>query len=90
MSYFFSTANSIVILTPRANQSYIGRNLSVIVEYSGRVEQNVMLTFTYAENPHISDIQPRVLSILLVYVIVHVIFHLKAGNFGSMHHILCS
>lgn len=62
----FSTTNAIVLLTPRANESYIGRNLSVIVEYSGRVDQKVKLFFTYTGNPTIADIQPRVLSILLV------------------------
>jgi hypothetical protein len=64
----FSSASSITILTPRANESYVGRSLSVIIDYSGPVVQNAMLNFTYTGNPTITDIQPRVLSNMLVFI----------------------
>ena len=64
----FSSASSIIILTPRANEAYVGRSLSVVMEYSGPVVQNAKLTFTYTGNPTITDIQPRVISNMLVLI----------------------
>src|SRR6218665_1710543 len=61
------SSNSFVVVTSKANDSYSGRNLTIVVLFSGGVLYALQdtVTFQYAGNPLITDIQPREIPIWL-------------------------
>ena len=62
------SSNSFVVVTSKANDTYSGRNLTIAVLFSGGILYSIQdsITFQYAGNPIITDIQPREIPIWLV------------------------
>ena len=58
---FCSFSDSITIISPLANYTYVNSTLRVLLEYSGPVNLTnaTLLFFTYQGNPVISDINPK-------------------------------
>ena len=55
-----SKSDAITIIVPRApDESYANLSFNVIVEYSGPTNISTPITFTYTENPILSDVNPR-------------------------------
>ena len=55
-----SSRDSVVVTSPRANTSYEGKRLEVVMEFSGPEHpQYNKLYFEYTGNPNISNILPR-------------------------------
>ena len=58
-----------VVVAPRANSSYEGKQLQVEVEFSGPVdERSNKLYFEYTGNPNVSNILPKRQLVTLVTV----------------------